>query len=499
MKKIVTVLSLAMAASLMGATWSYDAASKTATDGNWTLRFSNTTPVSDDLCIGYNGTNGDAISAGSGDLDLTEFEQQIGIKVTQIKNNAFRGKSITSLIAPSVTNIGHYIFYSNANITNVVLSPQLNVMDAKNGGAFHTAKNLQHFSPTVIKGVTHFPKDTFISCQKLTGDFVLEDVETLDKSAFKATKITSLSIPKIKTIGSEAIREISTLTTLQLGEDLETIGGNAIRETGAPLTITPTEFPRLTLLDSYAFYITKLSHGLSFPNLEIISSHCFQFSSVMSINAPKAKQVQESAFHDAKSLATVTLSDSITNIGNSAFYNCEKLSGFTPYLPKSVQYLGDSAFRNLTLLPVTPKFECPDLKAIGNSTFYTTAGKFDDPVDFYAPIESFGSYAFLYAQNGQVYNFHSKVAPTIFLGGAFRGVDNAGMAILNVKKRAALAGWSALCAGNEAKFEILKARNDYPGEKTIGVVYCAALSNIGESYHWVVDDTPSAGTTLLVK
>jgi hypothetical protein len=68
-----------------------------------------------------------------------------------------------------------------------------------------------------------------------------------------------------------------------------------------------------------------------------------------------------------------------------------------------------------------------------------------------------------------------------------------------VKKRAALAGWSALCAGNEAKFEILKARNDYPGEKTIGVVYCAALSNIGESYHWVVDDTPSAGTTLLVK
>lgn len=48
------------------------------------------------------------------------------------------------------------------------------------------------------------------------------------------------------------------------------------------------------------------------------------------------------AFNDCEKLKSVTLSNGIKNIGESAFYNCKKLQSVT--IPKSVNKIGDMAF-----------------------------------------------------------------------------------------------------------------------------------------------------------
>ena len=76
--------------------------------------------------------------------------------------------------------------------------------------------------------------------------------------------------------------------------------------------------------------------------------------------------IGEYAFYGCTALTSVALPDSITSIGESAFENCASLTSVI--IPDSVTYIGDEAFRKCTsLLSVTLG---DSIKSIGDYAFF---------------------------------------------------------------------------------------------------------------------------------
>lgn len=69
------------------------------------------------------------------------------------------------------------------------------------------------------------------------------------------------------------------------------------------------------------------------------------------------------AFYDCKSLTSITIPNSVTSIGDCAFSNCERLTSIT--IPNSATFIGDSAF-----------FNCERLTSITIPNSVTSIGDF---------------------------------------------------------------------------------------------------------------------------
>ena len=76
-----------------------------------------------------------------------------------------------------------------------------------------------------------------------------------------------------------------------------------------------------------------------------------------------------SAFYNCRNLTSVTIPNSVTSIVWSAFYNCRNLTSVT--IPNSIESIGDNAFNGCSKLK---KIEIPDsVTYIGSKAFYGTA------------------------------------------------------------------------------------------------------------------------------
>ena len=99
-----------------------------------------------------------------------------------------------------------------------------------------------------------------------------------------------------------------------------------------------------------------------------IGVSAFSFcSSLQSVTIPDSvTSIGDSAFEDCSSLQSVTIPDSVTCIGDRAFYGCSSLQSIT--IPDSVTSIGDSAFEHCySLQSVT----IPDsVTSIGYRAFY---------------------------------------------------------------------------------------------------------------------------------
>ncbi|MDR2654216.1 MAG: leucine-rich repeat protein, partial [Mycoplasmataceae bacterium] len=73
------------------------------------------------------------------------------------------------------------------------------------------------------------------------------------------------------------------------------------------------------------------------------------------------------AFSGCRNLQSLTLGENVTNIGDYAFYNCDKISSSLE-LPNSVTTIGNSAFENCGLLTETLTIGS-DVSSIGNKAF----------------------------------------------------------------------------------------------------------------------------------
>ena len=295
--------------------------------------------------------------------------------VTSIGDDAFQNctglKTIT--IPDSVTSIGNHAFYKTgyyneiSNWTDDVLFIGNHLIEAKNtisgaysikpgtktiaGRAFHDCTGLT--SITIPDSVTNIGWGAFNACTGLTSITISNGVTSIGPDAFRnCTGLTSIIIPdSMKIIGSGAFQSCTGLKTITIPDSVTSIGDDAFQNCTGLKTITIPD--SVTSIGNHAFYKTGYYNEISnwTDDVLFIGNHLIEakntISGAYSIK-PGTKTIAGRAFHDCTGLTSITIPDSVTNIGWGAFNACTELTSIT--IPNGVTSIDRIAFFDCTRL-----------------------------------------------------------------------------------------------------------------------------------------------------
>jgi len=297
----------------------------------------------------------------------------------------------------SVVSIGSEAFYGCSTLTSVTVPA---TVESVGDGVFAACGNLESFG----------------------GEYASEDGRCLIMNgtlkAFAPKDITEYTIPEgVKTVAEEAFCEIAGLTAITIPSTVESIADHAIMDCEAlrsirftgenPPTLASASFP---IWDDSVIYVPEQAvqayMDSDWPDyykgciaLSLIPEDCiitYTTSNDIMVNisdttdfgaaiiahsysngkgtiifGDKPTQIGNSAFsyctdtHYNGNLTSITIPDSVTSIGDSAFFECNSLTSIT--IPNSVTSIGYNAFYGCSSLT---SITIPDsVTSIGGAAF----------------------------------------------------------------------------------------------------------------------------------
>ena len=148
---------------------------------------------------------------------------------------------------------------------------------------------------------------------------------------------------KVTSIGDNAFRNCSGLTSITIPNSVTSIGVYAFSDCSGLTSITIPN--SVTRIGRSAFDYCSGLTSITIPN-SVTSIGSFMYcSSLTSITIPNSvTSIGNESFMGCSGLTSITIPNSVTSIGNEAFRNCSGLSSIT--IPNSVDSIGNEAFRN---------------------------------------------------------------------------------------------------------------------------------------------------------
>ena len=347
------------------------------------------------------GTYAEVVDYTASATNVVIAEEYEGVPVIKIGGSAFANKNITSILIPdSVTSIGSDAFRGCTGLTSITIPDSVTSIGS---WAFAGCTGLT--SITIPDGVTSIGERAFYGCTGLTSITIPDSVTSIGEDAFdgcsnlltkidgvyyvdncvvdfdntvavvtlkegtriiannsfeNASKLRSVTIPdSVTSIGTQAFQGCTGLTSITIPDSVTSIGEWAFYGCTGLTSITIPD--SVTSIGIYAFYgcnglenvyISDVTAWLdisfdgytAYPNyygqLHILDDEGNEITEL--VIPDSVTSIGDYAFYNCTGLTSITIPDSVTSIGNSAFSGCSGLTSIT--IPDSVTSIGERAF-----------------------------------------------------------------------------------------------------------------------------------------------------------
>ncbi len=253
---------------------------------------------------------------------------------------------------PIIFAVDGYCYKSGTTLSS---SAEVSIRPLKKNdiGAIVIPSSVTYNSKTY--NVTSIRECAFDECSSLTSITLPESLTSIGECAFRdCSSLTSITIPEgVKAIGDGVFVGCRSLSSIYIPKNVTSIGDNAFRFCTSLQTILVDNYN-----PSYSSYKGVLCNKdktvlLAVPGKlttfdiweGVTSIGCCAFSSeaLTSVTIPNSvTSIGNSAFGGCSSLSSITIPEGVTSIGDWAFWGCSSLSSIT--IPEGVTSIGDYAF-----------------------------------------------------------------------------------------------------------------------------------------------------------
>ena len=240
--------------------------------------------------------------------------------------------------------------------------------------------------PDADKVIDNQGLDDFPSLKKVN---IPEGIEEIGKKAFSLCPLETIELPKSLRVIGEGAFSSSELTKIYIPENVETIGAyafascNNLKEISVPLQLCKEDVPGNAIQSTFSSLNGELDvetvivrNDKGEKNVKL-GSHCMDgFNKLKKVVLPEGiTEIGESAFSNCEALEEINIPEGVTTIGDSAFSWVGALKNVR--LPESVKSIGEYAFDCFNLKEITilnPKCEIGDGAIWSNGDIVTIYG-----------------------------------------------------------------------------------------------------------------------------